>query len=217
MHLHELYDDFSEFYHVAVGVGTITIGFAAIYTAFTGARTFQEQRAITDQKILDAHKFDEQRKLKFKVAETAMDLAHKLKRDISFVRNPFIPREEMDALENEMDAEDFRIIRASTSRATAYVALRRLANMESEYSELAALKSKYKLIIGDDHPIESLLNAWVSVKSAALVLRRELPEPDKFLKLISSGLTEDDKINDDIDGAIEKIELDCSPILIENF
>jgi hypothetical protein len=199
----------SEFvYHYGSGIGTMLLGCAAIYGIFDVFNRYKKAR-------LEIRKSDEHRKLKFRLAEEAIDLFNQTHQDLIFVRRAFISISELKELGEKWSFEDAdEVIREP--KHDGFISLMRIEKVRSTVAKIEALRPKFAVIFGDDTIIKNMLKIWNGIRTSATTLTNMAPEnPDRetHVKVVFSSETE--PFSPTSTELVEHITSLCGPVLNE--
>lgn len=218
-------DTTEKFYHVMAGTGTFILSIAGIYTAFVGLKQFQlnrskaereiqEIRQASEASIINAHHNDDRRKLRFELANRAIDLAHQAQADLQSIRNPTSYGGEYDVLKEQLGEAKYEEIRG-TFKINGVITLMRFAERAQSYADISAIKPKFRLLFRNDQPFENILAEWRKVHAAAEVIRLGATEQTYNKQIWDHG--SEDEISLSIGNSVKKIEELCLPILTGEF
>lgn len=149
---------------------------------------------------------NEQRNFNIRIAETAIDLAHRASAEITWVRRPFIDDKEIKQLGNEWGVDDQKQVRQDP-RFLGNVSLMRLSKVTETFSKLEALMPKFKIVFGDDQPLRDLVDVKEELTKtgvAALYVNLGTLEHARFIIYLRE-VDSDDEVKKRIQNIVDAI------------
>lgn len=198
--------------NLLVGVGTFLIGFSAVIALWKGRGWYEKAQIRIAEETLRAQKQDLQRRLKFDVAQEAIDLFFRIKFEFDIIRSPAVMTGEIQALKNLEETSDF--IRKMKKKSTAGIVFMRLDERAETLAAVNRLRAKFKAVFADDAPFEIVVNTRHQIWVAAQMLLHDLPQDQRIKhEDVIWKVSEEDELSQRMANAIVRIEELCYPVL----
>lgn len=153
--------------------------------------------------------------MRFRLAESAIDLINQAKSDITFIRRPFTPTSELKEVGEKWGIPDPQEV-IKNHKHVGVVCLARLDKVRDTFAELEALIPKFKIIFGDDSPLRDIIEIQRKISLSGMTLfnmDEQNPSRSDHESIIWD--TGHDPFTPSIDNILERINEICGPVLNE--